>query len=181
MVYACNANIAFINKENDMAEIIKPEPSLEELLEWDKLKRQIADFKPTIDLEMAMRKRIAKSFFHEPKEGANKYPLHEGWVLEFTNNIDRKFDLPALTAGKAMLLENKIPVDALIEWEPKLVTKAYRELTEEQRQLFDSVLIVKPASPTLKIVLPAKAAAAQAMKKAQEALAPTDTATENPQ
>jgi hypothetical protein len=37
------------------------------------------------------------------------------------------------------------------------VLKEYRTLPEEQHQLFDQCLIVKPGSPALEIVLPAKA------------------------
>jgi hypothetical protein len=49
-----------------------------------------------------------------------------------------------------------INVAALVKWKPELVLKNYRELTDEQKLIFNDCLVIKDGSPALEIVLPAK-------------------------
>ena len=126
----------------------------EDLNEWYKL---AAELKRVKAAEMLLRQKIFKSYFPDPKEGTNSHPLADGWVLKGKYPINREVDQGSLAAYKEKFVEAKINADALVQYKPELKLSAYRELTEDQRQLFDHALIVKPGSPALEIVLPAKA------------------------
>lgn len=138
-----------------MTTIPANEVTQEDLNTWYKMQEQLKALKAS---EMLLRTKIFKAYFPAPKEGTNTVPLAQGWVLKGTYKIERKPDPALLAAFSASLREQGINPDALIKYEPSLITKAYRELTAEQEQLFDRVLVVKPGAPSLEIVLPAKAA-----------------------
>lgn len=133
----------------------------EDLVEWNRLQEQLKTLRAS---EMLLRKRIFGAYFPAPVEGTNSAPLAAGWVLKGGHKIERKIDIGALTAmsardanGHSRFSRAFINVDTLVKYTPELVMKEYRTLTEEQRKLFDSALIVSAGSPTLEIVLPAKA------------------------
>jgi len=124
-----------------------------DLEEWYRLQEDLRRIRAS---EMLLRQRIFGAYF-PPVEGTNSAPLADGWVLKGKHTINRDIDLGALGAMKEQFAEAGISADALVQYKPSLVLKEYRTLTEEQRQLFDRALIVKPGSPALEIVLPAKA------------------------
>jgi len=126
----------------------------EDLAEWYRLQDELKRIKAS---EMLLRQRIFGAYFPSPVEGTNSAPLADGWVLKGKHTINRDIDPGALGAMKEQFAEAGISADALVQYKPSLVLKEYRTLTEEQRQLFDQCLIVKPGSPALEIVLPAKA------------------------
>lgn len=125
-----------------------------DLIEWDRLQEELKRIKAA---EMLLRQKIFAAYFPSPKEGTNDAPLAAGWVLKGKHTINREVDSGALEALKPALLEAGMRADSLIQYKLSLVLKEYRTLTAEQTQLFDQVLIVKPGSPALEIVLPAKA------------------------
>ena len=125
-----------------------------DLAEWYRLQEELKRIKAS---EMLLRQRIFGAYFPSPVEGTNSAPLADGWVLKGKHTINRDIDPGALGAMKEQFAEAGISADALVQYKPSLVLKEYRTLTEEQRQLFDRALIVKPGSPALEIVLPAKA------------------------
>lgn len=131
----------------------------QDLQTWYVMQEQLRKLK---DQEMALRKRIFKTYFPTPAEGTNKFDLPASYVLKGTYPIDRKVDVAALKAGAQLFAEKLIRVDLLVEWDPKLSISQYRKLTAEQIAVFDRCLIVKPGSPALEIVLPAKAKKEQA-------------------
>jgi hypothetical protein len=128
--------------------------SQEDLAEWYRLQEELKKIKAS---EMLLRQKIFAFYFPAPKEGTNDAPLDGGYVLKGKHTINREVDPGALGALKDKLLEAGIKADALVQYKPSLVLKKYRTLTEEQHQLFDQCLIVKPGSPALEIVSPAKA------------------------
>lgn len=144
-----------------MSELLTPEPTAEQkqalLIEWDAAVKAVVETKVIIESERVLRKRVAAAFFPEPKEGTNKLPLAEGWVLKYTYPMNREVDPGALAALAEPLRAAGVFVDKLVEYNPKLVTSEYRELTAEQASLFDQALIIKPGSAGLVIELPAKA------------------------
>lgn len=127
--------------------------SQEDLAEWYRLQEQLKKIKAS---EMLLRQKIFGAYFPSPQEGTNSAPLAEGWVLKGKHTINREIDPGTLGAMKEQFAEAGIAADSLVQYKPSLVLKEYRTLTEEQRQLFDRALIVKPGSPALEIVLPAK-------------------------
>lgn len=124
------------------------------LTEWQAARTAAEEVKPIIEKEQALRKEVFALFFPAPIEGTNKYDLLEGWVLKGTYKIDRKVDEQAVPAVTEALRNMGVNVDLLISYEPKLKTATYRELTAEQRGVFDQALTIKPGSPTLELVPP---------------------------
>lgn len=126
-----------------------------ELLEQWRLAKEAADkVKDVIAKEQALRKEVFASFFPTPKEGTNNLKLPEGWVLKGVYNLGRKIDEAALPAVSLQLREIGVNADTLVGWEPKLKTATYKELTAEQRAIFDQALVIKPASPGVALVAP---------------------------
>jgi len=126
----------------------------EDLSEWYRLQDELKRIKAS---EMLLRQKIFGAYFQSPVEGTNSAPLTDGWVLKGKYTINRDIDPGAFGAMKEQFIAAGIAYDAMVQYKPSLVLKEYRTLTEEQRQLFDRALIVKPGSPALEIVLPAKA------------------------
>lgn len=134
-----------------MVDIPENEVSPNELALWYRMNDDLRKLRAA---EMALRQRLFGHYFPEPKEGVNDFPLDDGYVLKGTYKLDRKIDEGALNVLTPFLRENGVGVDELVRWKPDLKTKEYRNLTEEERKLFDQVLIVKPSSPSMEIVKP---------------------------
>lgn len=124
------------------------------LTEWQAAKAAADAVKPTVEKEQTLRKEVFALFFPAPIEGTNKFDLPEGWALKGTYKIDRKVDEQAVPAVSEALRGMGVNVDLLIGYEPKLKTATYRELTAEQRGIFDQALTIKPGSPTVELVAP---------------------------
>ena len=133
-----------------------------------------------------MRKEAFELLFPAPKEGTNTVELANGWQLKATYPIDRKVDaalvqqlrglrlgdlpqellvklcvdLGTVTSDTPVLEALRLNVDELLNYEPKLVVKPYRQLTAEQTLLFDRCLDSKPGSISLEISQPKKVAKA---------------------
>jgi hypothetical protein len=122
---------------------------------WYEMQEQLKKLKAS---EMILRTKIFKAFFPTPKEGTNTAPLAEGWVIKGTFSIIREIDVGALDALGEVFEKAHISKDKLVKYTPSLKKAEYNTLTEEQKKLFDNALIIKPGSPSLEIVLPAKAA-----------------------
>jgi hypothetical protein len=126
-----------------------------DLNQWSELQKQLGALKSA---EMILRIKIFKGLFPTPVEGTNSIPLGtEGWVIKAKYPINRKPDVALLTARVAELRAAGIVVEDVIRNVPELATGEYRKLTEEQRNLLDQVMEVKPGSPALEIVLPKRA------------------------
>lgn len=162
-----------------MVEIPQPEVTdlLAELTQWHALKAQVATLQGQ---ERLLRQRLFRHCFPNPQEGTNTYgtPLPNGYVLKGKYALDRKVDPGALAALKGATVGQwrdtlraagceasqpddmpvvqalRLPLDTLLKYEPELVTRTYRTLTEDQRAIFDACLTVKPGSPALEIVKP---------------------------
>lgn len=129
--------------------------SFDDIAQWEQAKVALGLAKSK---EALLRARVFGACFPDPKEGTNKFPLANDYILNATHVISREIDVAVLKSSTPMLQEKQIPVDALITYKPSLVMSEYRTLTDEERQIFDIVLIVKPGSPQMSIELPAKAA-----------------------
>lgn len=136
-----------------MTTIPQNEVTQQDLEDWYKLQEDLSRIR---NQEMLLRKKIFDYYFPAPKEGTNTYPLPDGYALKGGYVINRTVDVALLTNFNEKLKDAGVSVDKLVKYEPKLAVSEYRTLTEEQRQLFDQVLIIKPGSPSLEIVLPKK-------------------------
>ena len=127
---------------------------LDLLQEWDGLKNQMLAFKPTVDREMEVRKRLFELAFPAPKEGVNSINLNGGWKFKGTYKLDRKIDEAALKPALDQLREQGINPDPLIKWKPELVTGDYKALSPANKAILDQALTIKPASPTVELIPP---------------------------
>lgn len=132
---------------DDQAKMLK-------LQEWHLALAEAAKVKPIIEKEQALRKEVMSLFFPAPKEGANDFPLPQGWTLKGTHKLDRKIDEAALPAVKEQLREKGYNPDPLIDLKPSLNTAVYRTLSDDNRKIFDQALTIKPGSPTLELKPP---------------------------
>lgn len=145
-----------------MTDIPENEVTQADLSEWYSLKDQLAKVKAA---EMLLRLKIYKGLFKDPKEGTNSLPLAEGWVIKAKRVINRDIDIAALNVNAMVdpatnmsrLTSHGIHPEQLVKWKPELVTTAYRALTAEQMEIFNECLSIKDGSPSIEIVLPAKA------------------------
>lgn len=131
-----------------------------DLATWYGLQKKLAEVKSA---EALLRGRIFKHFFPVPVEGSkdNKHPLNDGTgaILQATHVINRDVDAAQLDAlREAMFAEGsnlpQLELDKLIKWKPELVKSEYNKLSNDERAVFDRVLIVKPGSPQLEIKIP---------------------------
>lgn len=145
-------------KESEMVELPANTVSNADIAEWYKIKEKMAKLKAS---EALLRTKIFKGLFTNPVEGTNTLPLNDGTGAELkaTHIINRSVDEGALDALKEELRKNKIKVSDLVRYKPEVVISEYRKLTEEERQLFDQALIIKPGSPQMDVVIPKKAKA----------------------
>jgi len=146
------------------------QPPLEKISEWYKVSKDLAQLKQR---EHFLRVAVFNGFFPEPKEGTNNFSLPNDYVLKGKYNINRNVDKAALTALTPNMREEGVNVDELFEWKPELKKSIYNGLTDEQRNLVDQVLKIKPGSPGLEVALTAagkkrlKEASEQAVKDAE--------------
>ena len=134
--------------------------TVQDLVEWEALAQQLKRVKAA---EMLLRMKIFHGFFPNPVEGTNDVPLQNGYVLKGKYSITREVDNAAFQVLAETLRGAGIFTDKMVQYKPSLVKLEYNKLTAEQQHLFDQCLIIKPGSPALEIVLPAK------VKKAGEA------------
>jgi hypothetical protein len=134
-----------------MVQIPENQVTQQDMERWYVVSDQLTKLK---NEEQLLRQKIFKGMFHDPKEGTNSVDLADGYVLKGKRVINRTVDDAAFKASIEELAKNGIPTDEIVKYKPELVTSAYRKLTAEQINLFDTVLIVKDGMPGLEIVKP---------------------------
>jgi len=132
----------------------------QDLIQWYELVDKLKKIKTA---EMILRLKIFKHYFPEPKEGVNTFVLPDSYLLKGDYSYDRNVDEAALVTLTPMLQDKGINLDVLIRRKPELALKEYRTLEKDQTEegvqklrLFDQCLIIKPSTPSLKIVDPPK-------------------------
>jgi len=128
-----------------------PDVTQDELNEWYNVQQQII---PLLAREKELREKIFKAKFPNPKEGTNKFALNAGWILNAKHVINRSVDQASLLANREELDKAKVPFDLIFKYKPELVKSAYNHLTDEQKKVVDTCLIIKPGMPQMEIVLP---------------------------
>lgn len=137
-----------------MSEIPQNEVTEADLHTWFNLNQELTRLK---NAEQLLRMKIFKGKFPNPREGTNNFLMPDGYVLKGKHNINRTVEEAAFKGSIEELAKNGIPTDTIVKFKPELVTSVYRELTEEQRNLFDTVLIIKDGMPGLEISKPKRA------------------------
>ncbi len=137
-----------------MSQIPANEVSQKDLEEWYKVQEELSALKSR---EILLRNKIFKGLFTDPKEGTNTHTLSDGYAIKGQHVINRSVDVASLTNMREELDKAKVPVESLIKYKPELAVAEYRKLNDEQRAMFDAVLIIKPGTPQLEIVKPKRA------------------------
>jgi hypothetical protein len=143
-----------------MVLIPEREVTNEHLREWYTLKEQIEELR---NKEVVLRQFVFAGLFPDPKEGTNTHPINDGTgaVVKGQHIINRAVQIEQLEELKKSLEANnnlpQINLDKLIRWKPEVVTKEYRTLSDEERHMFDQVLVIKPGMPQLEICIPKRA------------------------
>lgn len=137
-----------------MVQIPDNQVTQKDLSEWYSLNEQLSALKTR---EQLLRQKIFKGLFQDPKEGTNSFELSDGFVVKGKYVINRTLDEAGFKAAAEVLSEHGIRTDSIVKYKPELVLSEYRKLTDEQRHLMDTVLIVKPGMPGLEIMQPKRA------------------------
>lgn len=133
---------------NDMQ--VREEPTVDELQEWFGIGPKVKELQAR---ESYLREKIVAFYFNgQVQEGVNRIdaPFDPSWDIEVTGKLTRDIDPAALDSYRDELINACIDVQSLLNYKASLNTKAYKNLPEEQRQVFDNVLIIKQGKPSLK-------------------------------
>lgn len=143
--------------ERELGTVIPPQPETviteADIGVWYEMAVKLKKLKMQESLE---RKRIFGHFFTDPDEGTNNHDLADGYVLKGKHTLTREVDEGAYTSLKEKFREKGFNPDVLVKWKPTLVKKEYNKLSDENRTYFDQILLIKPGSPALEVVLPKK-------------------------
>lgn len=115
--------------------------------EWRKIDEWLGRAKAR---EMELRRFLANFFIPAPSEGVNNLLVNDDMLVKMTHKVTRAIDKAALPAVLSKL--GKGWEDALIEYTPELVVKAYRNMPDDLRRTFDQALVIKDGAPTLEIL-----------------------------
>lgn len=125
----------------------------EKLFAWYDMQAKLKDLKTK---EMALRKSLFGYYFPNPVEGTNDYELEDGYVLKGKYPIERGVEDARFRASLEEIRGQGINPESLVNYKPSLIKKNYNKMTDEERGYFDQFLIIKPGSPSMEVVLPAK-------------------------
>lgn len=122
---------------------------------WRAALQEAKAAKSIIEREQKLRALVFEAVFPGASEGVNRFILPDGWMVKATHKLDRAIDEPALEAV-VYAMNTKFDIDgyALVRYKPTLNTKLYKELSDEQKKVFDEALIIKPAAPVLELIEP---------------------------
>ena len=143
-----------------MVNIPAPKVDAATLAQWYAKRAELAKLAQE---EHFLRMMIFGHYFPAPVEGTNTFVLPDLYQLKAKYSIYRKIDEAALAAWRTPNENNQtrfqqlgLSETKLIRWAPDVNMKEYRVLTEEERKTFDTILEIKPGSPQMEIVPPAK-------------------------
>lgn len=125
----------------------QPRPLQHAVKDWLDAKEQLKAWEEN---ELALRRYLIAQLFPNAKEGTTSV-IRPGIEAKCSIKVYRKVDASALSAKRADLLKRGINLDLLIRQKPELELKAYRELDERKRRIFESVLTITDGTPTLDI------------------------------
>lgn len=127
---------------------------------WHRLTEQMTELKAQ---EMKLRKELLYECFDyndDDREGTQNFDLGKDYKLKaafklslkLENKNNEVFDI--IEEFKSVGPEGEFLSERIVKWKPELSKKEYDQLPEQYRTLIDSILISKPATPSLKLVAP---------------------------
>lgn len=128
------------------------------LLAWQKARDELSKAAAN---EITLRRNVIASFFPTTKpdeEGTRNYELGNDWrlkaVFKLNYNVDKKNVDTMLDQLEKSGDDGKFIAERIINWSPSLSVKEYRELSDAQKKIVDTVITIKPGTPSLEIVEP---------------------------
>lgn len=117
---------------------------------------ELKDLLPKLQKEeMELREVLVQAYFPQaPSEGTSTCKFDNGWQLKLVTAIRRTCENKR---GETEAVAAQLPPEVAAEvfrWKPDLKLRGYRELTDGQRALVDSVVTSTPATPQLTMVPP---------------------------
>lgn len=127
----------------------------QKILAWSQNSDLLAKLKK---LEMEQRKALFTLLFPDPKVGTQHHELGAGYKVTAVHKIDTKLDEAAfeLILPEIEKLGDKAKAELAeaVKYKPGLVKKGYEALSDDVKEMFDEAVTTKPASPSLKLVVP---------------------------
>lgn len=134
-----------------MVEVPKNEVTPADIQMWLVAKREKA---VATHQESTLRHKLYKFFFPNATESTQKAALGHDYFLKGKQDLNRSIDPGILQANGQKMVDAGINLGVLVKWKPELSLTAYRQLTDEQRKLFDECMTIKEGSITLDYVEP---------------------------
>lgn len=132
---------------------------VEAVAAWRRVMDEISKYepilKPLVEEELKLRRAVVAACFpdgQDKHEGTSNLEVWPGWVLKTVVKISRQVDEASLPAVKEQLQKMMVNADSLVRLKPEVVLKAYRELGDEMKKVFDQCLVIKLGSPQLELV-----------------------------
>ncbi|CAM0073312.1 hypothetical protein VPHK251G3_0055 [Vibrio phage K251 g3] len=127
----------------------------QKILAWSQNSELLGQVKA---LEMQQRKQLFEALFPDPKVGTQHHELGAGYKVTAVYKMDTKLDEAAfeLILPEIEKLGDKAKAELLeaVKYKPSLVAKGYKDMSTDVKELFDEAVTTKPASPSLKLVVP---------------------------
>lgn len=127
------------------------------ILEWDKAKKELNRLK---ELEMNLRNQIiATDFANHKAEGTENVDLGGGYKLKAVfkttySFTDKELVDAALTKIEKLGAEGEYIAERLVKFKPELSVSEYKKLDTAYKAIIDEILVTKPATPSLELVIP---------------------------
>lgn len=127
------------------------------LMEWQRRKDALNQAKAD---ELEARNFIVAFEFPDGHEGMNTKELGNGYQLKAGIKLNYSLDgdndkiEAALSAIESVGPEGKFVAERLVTWTPSLSLTEYRELAPSYKAIIDTVVTIKPGTPTLEIKEP---------------------------
>lgn len=109
-------------------------------------------------VEMEQRTHLFNILFPSPKVGTNNFDLGKGYKVKgvhgYTNSLDKAaFELMQAEIANLSQEDQQLIREA-VKWEPSLVAKGYKNLSDTAKEVFDEAVVTKPKAITLELVIP---------------------------
>lgn len=119
------------------------------LARWFKAQSELQALKKQ---EMELRLEVFATYFTNPTEGNNAYPLPNNYQLNAKHTINRKVDAEMLQALRPQM-DKLLISPGLFKYNPTLVISEYRNLAKTQLHQVDQALTISEGTPSLEIIL----------------------------
>ena len=123
------------------------------VLDWAKAKADLAVLKPR---EMELRLQVVEAVFGKPGRGTTRHELGQGRTLKVEVSPQAKIDQKALPGCieklKATGPVGELKADRLFSFKAELRMGEWKQLTDEERELFAGAVTIDDATPSLELL-----------------------------